>query len=402
LQRRQDCGGQSAGIGVGAELAAVAHSGQAGQDSGFPAGVPGGDVARKPDDPFGIAPGDGLVVVWEETLGLNRARHLVITQGSFTAQQAREWGAVAEVVPLSQVLPRAQEIAEQMTRRAQLTNKYMAVVFRQRIGRRLAEGMLAGMAKASQPPTWHISKVSHQQPTHREGVPMPQQPVIVFDVNETLLDLDTLHPTLDRIFDDPAALRLWFAHLITYSEALTLAGVYVPFTDIGAAVLRMLAATRNITISDSDAAELTDRFATMPPHPEVPAALGRLRDHGFRLFTLTDNTLAISGRQLEHAGVIHMFERRFSVDETVRRHKPAAEAYHSVAAALQLDPADICLIACHVWDTIGAQAAGWQAGLILRAGNAPLTVGPQPDYIGSNLDEIVGQLITKYDPAAGQ
>ncbi len=50
---------------------------------------------------------------------------------------------------------------------------------------------------------------------------MPKQPVIVFDVNETLLDLDALHPTLDRVFGDPAALRLWFAHLITYSEALT-------------------------------------------------------------------------------------------------------------------------------------------------------------------------------------
>jgi 2-haloacid dehalogenase len=73
---------------------------------------------------------------------------------------------------------------------------------------------------------------------------MRRRPIIVFDVNETLLDLDTLHPTLDRIFGDPAALRLWFANLITYSEALTLAGVYVPFTDIGAAVLRMLAATR--------------------------------------------------------------------------------------------------------------------------------------------------------------
>lgn len=63
-----------------------------------------------------------------------------------------------------------------------------------------------------------------------------------------------------------------------------------PFTDIGGAVLRMLAATRDLTISDADAAELTGRFATMPPHPEVPAALRRLRDHGFRLFTLTDNT----------------------------------------------------------------------------------------------------------------
>ena len=127
---------------------------------------------------------------------------------------------------------------------------------------------------------------------------MPKQPIIVFDVNETLLDLDTLHPTLDRIFGDPAALRLWFANLITYSEALTLAGVYIPFTDIGAAVMRMLAVTRGITISEADAADLTDRFATMPAHPEVPAALSRLRDHGFRLFTLTDNTLAISGRQL--------------------------------------------------------------------------------------------------------
>jgi 2-haloacid dehalogenase len=85
----------------------------------------------------------------------------------------------------------------------------------------------------------------------------------------------------------------------------------------------MLAATRSVTISEGDSAELTNRFATMPPHPEVPGALRRLRDHGFRLFTLTDNTLEISGRQLEHAGLLDMFERRFSVDETVRRHKPA-------------------------------------------------------------------------------
>jgi 2-haloacid dehalogenase len=231
---------------------------------------------------------------------------------------------------------------------------------------------------------------------------MPKQPIIVFDVNETLLDLDTLHPTLDRIFGDPAALRLWFANLITYSEALTLAGVYVPFTDIGAAVLRMLAATRGITISEADAVELTDRFAMMPPHPEVPAALRRLRDCGFRLFTLTDNTLAISGRQLEHAGVIDVFERRFSVDETVRRHKPAPEAYHSVASALEADPGDICLIACHVWDTIGAQSAGWQAGLILRKGNAPLDVGPQPDYIGNDLSEVTNQLIGRYGSGVGQ
>ena len=225
---------------------------------------------------------------------------------------------------------------------------------------------------------------------------MPDRPIIVFDVNETLLDLDSMNPIFERIFSDPAAMRLWFAELILYSEALTIAGVYVPFTDIGAAVLRMLAATRGITISEADGAELTNRFASMPPHPEVPVALRRLSDHGFRLFTLTDNTLEISGRQLEAGGIIGLFERRFSVDETVRRHKPAPEAYHSVAAALGLDPGDICLIASHVWDTIGACAAGWQAALILREGNAPLEVGPQPDYIGKDLDAIADQLIERF------
>jgi len=60
--------------------------------------------------------------------------------------------------------------------------------------------------------------------------------------------------------------------------------------------------------------------------------------------------------------VIDVFERRFSVDETVRRHKPAQEAYHSVASALALDPGNICLVACHVWDTIGTFSAGGRPG----------------------------------------
>jgi 2-haloacid dehalogenase len=229
---------------------------------------------------------------------------------------------------------------------------------------------------------------------------MAQQPVIVFDTNETLLDLETIRPTFDRIFNDPAALRLWFADLIMYSEALTLAGVYVPFSDIGAAALRMFGATRGIVITDADAAELNERFASMPPHPEVPGALQRLRDHGFRLFTLTDNTAEVSGRQLEKGGIIDCFERRFSVDDTVHRHKPAAESYQSVADALEVELGDMCMVACHVWDTIGAQAAGCQAALILRKGNAPLDVGPQPDYSGDNLDVIADQLIERYPAPA--
>jgi 2-haloacid dehalogenase len=139
---------------------------------------------------------------------------------------------------------------------------------------------------------------------------MAALPLIVFDVNETLLDLETMEPTFRRIFGEKSAMRLWFANLIMYSAALTVAGCYVPFTDIGAAVMKMLADTRGIKIDDKDRKELADKFSTMPPHPEVPAALRKLRDAGFRLFTLTDNLLEVQTRQLEHGGIIGLFERR--------------------------------------------------------------------------------------------
>ena len=42
---------------------------------------------------------------------------------------------------------------------------------------------------------------------------------------------------------------------------------------------------------------------------------------------------------------------------------------------------------------------GWQAALILREGNAPLDVGPQPDYIGKDLDAVADQLIKRYATA---
>jgi len=220
-------------------------------------------------------------------------------------------------------------------------------------------------------------------------------PLIVFDVNETLLDLGTMEPTFQRIFGDKSAMRLWFANLILYSAALTVAGVYVPFTDIGAAVMKMLADTRGIKINDNDKKELTDKFSTMPPHPEVPAALRKLRDAGFRLFCLTDNLLDVQTRQLTQGGIVDLFERRFSADG-VKHHKPSRQAYAYVEQELRVTPSQLCMIACHTWDTLGAAAAGWQAALIKRVGNDVLGVGPQPHIVGNDLNHVADQLIARH------
>ena len=228
---------------------------------------------------------------------------------------------------------------------------------------------------------------------------MDALPLIVFDVNETLLDLTTMEPTFERIFHDKGAMRLWFANLIMYSAALTVAGCYVPFTDIGSAVMKMLADTRDIKILDADRKELFEKFSTMPPYPEVPAALKKLRTAGFRLFTLTDNLPEVQTRQLEHGGIVDLFERRFSADG-VKHHKPSRRAYAYVERELGVEPSQLCLIACHTWDTLGAVAAGWNAVLIKRVGNDVLGVGPQPQIVGADLDDVADRLIARHQERA--
>jgi enoyl-CoA hydratase/carnithine racemase len=91
----------------------------------------------------------GLQVVWEEAIGLNRTRYLTLTHGSFSARQAHQWGAIAEVLPPSRVFRRATELAEALAAKPQPLTRYLAVTLRRRVSRRLAEGLkLEGLTAA--------------------------------------------------------------------------------------------------------------------------------------------------------------------------------------------------------------------------------------------------------------
>ena len=228
---------------------------------------------------------------------------------------------------------------------------------------------------------------------------MDARPLIVFDVNETLLDLRTMEPIFERIFRDKSAMRLWFANLVMYSVVLTMVDSYVPFTDIGAAVLKMMADTQGIKIKEPDKTDLTDKFSTMPPYPDVRAALSKLRDAGFRLFTFTNNIIEVQARQMKHGGIADLFEGFFSVD-SVKANKPAPQAYAYIQKELGVKPSQLCLIACHTWDTLGAVAAGWEAALVKREGNDVLEVGPRPQIVGKDMNDVADQLIARHKAKA--
>ena len=226
----------------------------------------------------------------------------------------------------------------------------------------------------------------------RSGAVVPS--ICVFDVNETLLDIEFLAPLFQRLFGDRKVLREWFGQLILYSEAITLSGPYTTFFTLAQGVLKMLGSIHNVSIQQVDIEELRMRLLTMPAHPDVPAGLKQLKDAGFRLVTLTNSPPDPQTSPLKHAGIDGWFEKSFSVDR-VRRFKPAPQVYHMVAEELDVPPAALCMVAAHVWDTIGAQSIGCSGALITRPGNALLPVLglPQPQAVAPDLPGLATQLI---------
>ena len=76
--------------------------------------------------------------------------------------------------------------------------------------------------------------------------------VLVFDVNETLLDLAALDPHFARVFGDAAVRREWFATMLQSALLLTVTGPYFDFGSHFRAALALTAERRGMTVSEAD------------------------------------------------------------------------------------------------------------------------------------------------------
>jgi 2-haloacid dehalogenase len=221
--------------------------------------------------------------------------------------------------------------------------------------------------------------------------------VLVFDVMETLLDLRAMRETFVRAFGDPPPLGEWFARLLHGSLVATVTDAYEDFGTIARRALDAVATRQGRDLSEEDREAILGALGRLPPHPEVPAALSRLRDAGFPLATLTNSSGEMVQRQLEHAGLSHLFDRMLSVEE-VRRYKPAPEPYLDAAERLGADPTEMRMVAAHDWDVWGAMRAGCPAAFVART-DAPFLVGQPPDLTGPDLAVVTDAILRVDEPA---
>ncbi len=216
--------------------------------------------------------------------------------------------------------------------------------------------------------------------------------IIVFDVYETILDIEVLNPFFQSTFGNARIMREWFAELILYSQALTLSGNYNDFNKLAMAVLDMFAKARAVTLEKNDVAYFLNIMRKLPAHNDVLQALDMLRDAGFRMVTLTNSPAATSKLLLDQAKLSGYFEKQFSVD-SVKKFKPSPDAYQMVATNLGVTLNQLRLVSAHTWDTLGATGAGCLSALVVRPYNAPLGIGAQPDIVDVDLIEVAQKII---------
>jgi enoyl-CoA hydratase/carnithine racemase len=95
---------------------------------------------------FGTVPGDGVHVVWPLLLGMNRARHFLLTGRRIPAKEALDLGLVAEVLPPSALMERAHALAQELLRQPDITLRYTRVAMTQQIKRLMLDQLGYGLA----------------------------------------------------------------------------------------------------------------------------------------------------------------------------------------------------------------------------------------------------------------
>lgn len=221
--------------------------------------------------------------------------------------------------------------------------------------------------------------------------------VVVFDVNETLLDMSALDGHFEHAFGHAAARHTWFEQLKENWHVALVTDRSTPFAELARAALQMTAGAQGIAMGREQETAVIDAMKALPPHPDSEPALRDLREAGLALAALSNGGLAAVRAQLDHAGLDAYFDAILSAEE-VQCFKPARAPYAMAAERFGMSPAGIRLVAAHAWDIAGAAAAGCATGFVARPGKVPNPAAPAPDLAGNDLVELAHQQLQADQP----
>ncbi|PTP55334.1 haloacid dehalogenase type II [Vibrio splendidus] len=216
--------------------------------------------------------------------------------------------------------------------------------------------------------------------------------VILFDINETVLNLGSLQPKFKAVFGKEDALSLWFSKLLHSSTVCIATNVKSTFSELANAALDAIAQRYKCDLTAESKSALLTSFANLPAHTDIKASLLKLRNNGFKTVAFSNSSLDLITSQIKNSGLNDYFDTVISVEET-GSFKPNSDVYKFAAETLQEPVENLRLVATHDWDTHGALSAGLQAAYIDRTGVEYHSLYLKPEISSKTMDGVVEQII---------
>lgn len=215
--------------------------------------------------------------------------------------------------------------------------------------------------------------------------------VLIFDVNETLLDLSPLKESINKTLGKEYAADIWFAELLQYSLVESVSDSYHNFSQIAQEVLRMNALKYDLELSEEELQETLKPITSLEAYPDVMPGLKRLKNSGFKLIAYSNGKPDVLQKQLEFAEIDHFFDHIVSV-ENVKKYKPHLDSYKYIVDASEVNKSDCMMVAAHGWDITGAGRAGMQTAFVRRPGKFPFQLAKEPDLLVESIEELAKEL----------
>jgi 2-haloacid dehalogenase len=222
---------------------------------------------------------------------------------------------------------------------------------------------------------------------------MKRPEVLFFDSNESMLDLNGMKPQVTKAFGGNEDLMTdWFSTMLFYSLVDTVVSNYHDFGTIGAACMQMVAADHGVKLDKQKAATAMAAMKTIPAHPDVPPGLKKMKDAGFRMYTLTNSAAAVISAQVKNAGIEQYFDGRLTT-EGLNIYKPHPRTYHWAANEVAAPIENCMLVAAHGWDVAGATLSGMRAAFLERPGKSLYPLGPEIEVRGKDMVAVADQIL---------
>ena len=221
---------------------------------------------------------------------------------------------------------------------------------------------------------------------------MTTRPIAVaFDVIETLMPLEPLRARFTEAGLPATLLEPWFMRTLRDGVVLAVTGDYAPFGEVASQALRIASGCR---ADEAAIGHVLAGLNDLPAHLDVLPAFRLLAESGIAVACLTNGSPAVTAAFVERAGLAPYVQRVISVQEA-QSWKPPAVVYRHAASVLDVDPADLALVAAHAWDCHGAKRAGLTTGWVSRLEHEYAPIFAPADVTGDDLTQVARGLLAQ-------